>query len=128
MVIITAGISAGLVLFALSPILSLAIAVYCMISVFRNVGIPLYQAWVNQKLDSSTRATVFSISSQVDAFGQIGGGPLSAFVAGRFSVIAALILSGLLLLPAMRYIQRTDSLTEQTEPIESEAAGRLDGN
>ena len=128
MVIITAGISAGLVLFALSPILSLAIAVYCMISVFRNVGIPLYQAWVNQKLDSSTRATVFSISSQVDAFGQIGGGPLSAFVAGRFSVIAALLLSGLLLLPALRYIQRTNSLTEQTEPIESEVAGRPDGS
>jgi DHA3 family tetracycline resistance protein-like MFS transporter len=92
------------------------------------VGIPLYQAWVNQKLDSSSRATVFSISSQVDAFGQIGGGPLSAFVASRFSVIGALLLSGFLLLPALRFIHRTNSLSELTEGIESETAKQLEGN
>jgi hypothetical protein len=36
---------------------------------------PLYTAWISQRIDSSVRATVLSLSSQVDAFGQIMGGP-----------------------------------------------------
>ena len=42
----------------------------------RSVIGPVYTTWVNQSLDSRVRATVISMSSQVDAIGQIGGGPL----------------------------------------------------
>jgi DHA3 family tetracycline resistance protein-like MFS transporter len=106
---ITFGISAGLVGFALSPIFALTIIAYWIISVLRNVVGPLYSAWVNQKLDSNTRATVLSMSSQVDAIGQMGGGPLSAVVAGVYSVTAAIITSGLLLLPALPLIGRANT-------------------
>ena len=106
---ITFGISAGLIGFALSPIFAVTIVAYWVISVLRNVMEPLYSAWVNQKLDSNTRATVLSMSSQVDAIGQMGGGPLVALVAGIYSVIAAIITSGLLLLPALPLIGRANT-------------------
>jgi len=106
---ITFGISAGLIGFALSPIFAVTIVAYWVISVLRNVVGPLYNAWVNQKLDSNTRATVLSMSSQVDAIGQMGGGPLVALIAGIYSVIAAIITSGLLLLPALPLIGRANT-------------------
>ncbi len=106
---ITFGISTALIGFALSPVFAVTIAAYWVISVFRNVVGPLYNAWVNQKLDSSTRATVLSISSQVDAIGQMGGGPLMALVAGIYSVTAAILTSGLLLLPALPLISRANA-------------------
>jgi DHA3 family tetracycline resistance protein-like MFS transporter len=106
---ITFGISAGLIGFAISPIFAVTIVAYWAISVFRNVVGPLYNAWVNQKLDSSTRATVLSMSSQVDSFGQIGGGPFMALIAGLYSVTAAIITSGLLLLPALPLIGKANS-------------------
>lgn len=110
---ITFGISAGLISFALSPIFAVTIIVYWIISVLRNVAGPLYSAWVNQKLDSGTRATVLSMSSQVDAIGQMGGGPVVALVAGLYSVTAALITSGLLLVPALPLIGRANSQSIQ---------------
>ncbi len=114
---ITFGISAGLIGFALSPIFAVTIIAYWFISVLRNVAGPLYSTWVNQKLDPNTRATVLSMSSQVDAIGQMGGGPLAAAVAGTVSVIAAIITSGLLLLPALPLIGRANSqsIAEQVE-------------
>lgn len=117
---ITFGISTGLIGFALSPIFALTIISYWIISVFRNVMGPLYNAWVNQKLDSNTRATVLSMSSQVDAIGQMGGGPLMALVAGIYSVTAAIITSGLLLLPALPLIVRanTQSIADMDTQIQ----------
>jgi DHA3 family tetracycline resistance protein-like MFS transporter len=106
---ITFGISAGLIGFALSPFFVLTIVAYWVISMLRNVMEPLYSAWVNQKLSSNTRATVLSMSSQVDAIGQMGGGPLVALVAGIYSVIAAIVTSGLLLLPALPLIAHANA-------------------
>jgi DHA3 family tetracycline resistance protein-like MFS transporter len=117
---ITFGISAGLVSFALSPIFALTIAAYWVISVLRNVMEPLYSAWVNQKLDSNTRATVLSMSSQVDAIGQMGGGPLMALVAGVYSVTASIVTSGLLLLPALPLIGRANTQSSAYEDAQAE--------
>jgi MFS transporter, DHA3 family, tetracycline resistance protein len=117
---ITFGISAGLIGFAISPIFAATIVAYWMISVLRNVMEPLYSAWVNQKLDSNTRATVLSMSSQVDAIGQMGGGPLMALVAGIYSVIAAIVTSGLLLLPALPLISRANAQSIAGEDTQSE--------
>ena len=106
---ITFGISAGLIGFALSPVFAFTILAYWIVSVLRNVMGPLYTTWVNQKLDPNTRATVLSMSSQVDAVGQMGGGPLAAAIAGIYSVTAAIITSGVLLLPAIPLISRANT-------------------
>lgn len=41
------------------------------------------------------------MSSQVDAIGQIGGGPIVGMIASLVSVKVAIIVSGLLLTPAL---------------------------
>jgi DHA3 family tetracycline resistance protein-like MFS transporter len=108
---ITIGIAAFIVLFAWSPWLGLTLGVYLLISALRNLVGPLTDAWVNQRLDSDVRATVLSMTGQVDAVGQIAGGPLIGLVASLFSVPAAMTVSGLLLTPALPLIRAADRKT-----------------
>jgi DHA3 family tetracycline resistance protein-like MFS transporter len=108
---ITIGIAAFIVLFAWSPWLGLTLGVYLLISALRNLVGPLTDAWVNQRLDSDVRATVLSMTGQVDAVGQIVGGPLIGLVASLFSVPAAMTVSGLLLTPALPLIRAADRKT-----------------
>ncbi|MBI5354649.1 MAG: MFS transporter [Chloroflexi bacterium] len=110
---ITFGISAGLIGFALAPVFGITLVMYLGVSVLRNVMGPLYTAWVNQRLDSNTRATVHSMAGQVDAIGQIAGGPSVGLVARFFSVTAAITTSGMLLLPAMLLVGRANSQSEK---------------
>ena len=109
MFIVTGVIALAITGFAVSPLLSLTLSLYLVINVFRSVRDPLAAAWVNQKLDPQTRATVHSMAGQVDAFGQIAGGPSVGLVARSFSVAAAIAASGLLLLPAMLLVGRANS-------------------
>ncbi|MCJ7734564.1 MAG: MFS transporter [Anaerolineales bacterium] len=113
MFIVTGTISASLIGFALSPVLGLTLTIYLLITVLRTIAIPMYTSWVNQKLDSGTRATVISISSQVDAIGQISGGPGVGLIAKLVSVVAAIFTSGLLLSPALFLIGRANHQTEE---------------
>ena len=97
----------GLIGFALSPLLVLSLGFYLVVSVLRNVHIPLQTSWVNQKLDPQVRATVHSMFGQVDAIGQVLGGPVVAGIASIGSAVASLVTSGLLLTPAL-YIVGVD--------------------
>jgi DHA3 family tetracycline resistance protein-like MFS transporter len=101
-------ISAAMIGFSISPLLPLTIALYLLIDVMRDVQNPLHAAWVNQKLDSSVRATIHSMSGQVDAIGQVAGGPAVGLIA-RTSVAAAISASGLLLTPAVWLVGRANS-------------------
>ncbi|MEJ2448670.1 MAG: MFS transporter [Anaerolineales bacterium] len=107
---VTGALSLSLIVYALAPWFGLALGIYLLIAVLRRIAIPLYTAWVNQKLDSGTRATVISISSQVDAVGQIAGGPGVGLIAKLVSVVAAITTSGLLLSPALFLIRRANRL------------------
>jgi len=109
MLAITALLAAAIVGFALSPIFPLTIVIYWAIGTLRNVANPVYTAWANQKLEPATRATVLSMSGQVDAFGQIAGGPAVGLIARTFSVVAAITTSGLLLTPALWLVGRANS-------------------
>ena len=108
MMVVTGVISISLIGFALSPYLGLALIIYLLIYVLRTISYPLYTAWVNQNLDSETRATVLSISGQVDAIGQIAGGPGVGLIAKLVSVVTAIITSGALLSPALFLIRRAN--------------------
>ena len=122
MFLITGFISASLIGFALSPLLGLALGLYLLIDLLRDIAMPLYTAWVNQKLDSGTRATVLSMSGQVDAIGQIAGGPGVGLIANLVSVTAAITTSGLLLSPALLLIGRANAQSREQVPAELEAA------
>ena len=105
---VTGGIIIAMLGFALSPLLFLTLCLYLTIDVLRDVRAPLQTAWVNHKLDPQTRATVHSMTGQVDSIGQIGGGS-SALVARFLSVATAIAISGLTLTPALFLIRQANS-------------------
>lgn len=107
--VVTGGISLALLGFALSPFLILSLTLYLVIVALRDVHIPLQTAWINQKLDSKVRATVHSMFGQVDAIGQMLGGPIVAVIAAVGSAVASLVTSSLLLTPALFFIRRANS-------------------
>jgi DHA3 family tetracycline resistance protein-like MFS transporter len=119
---LTALLSLAIFTFALSPALAVSILAVWLVSITRNVLGPLYDAWVNQRLDSDTRATVISMSGQVDAIGQIASGPAAGIVS-LWSIQAAITLASLLLLPALPLIKRANRLhAEEISEMESTPA------
>jgi DHA3 family tetracycline resistance protein-like MFS transporter len=117
--LVTAVISVALIGFALSPFLALSLSLYLVISVLRNIQIPLQTGWVNQKLDPQVRATVHSMFGQVDAIGQVMGGPIVAGIAAVGSAVTSLVTSGLLLTPALFFIDRANSQSKEELELET---------
>jgi hypothetical protein len=62
---------------------------------------------LNQNIRSEVRATVLSMNGQADALGQVAGGPAIGAIGSAFSIRAALVLSGLLITPALALYTRT---------------------
>jgi DHA3 family tetracycline resistance protein-like MFS transporter len=118
--VVTGAISVALLGFALSPFLFLSLSLYLAISVLRNVQTPLQTAWINQKLDSQVRATVHSMFGQVDAIGQVLGGPIVAVIASVGSAVASLVTSSLLLLPALFFVSRANSQSASGAEVDAE--------
>jgi DHA3 family tetracycline resistance protein-like MFS transporter len=91
----------ALVGFGLSRSFWLTLVLFWLIFVLREVRYPLNTAWVNLNVDDSqVRATLLSASSQVDAIGQLAGGPVLGVV-GNTSIRTALLSSALLLTPVI---------------------------
>jgi DHA3 family tetracycline resistance protein-like MFS transporter len=91
----------SLITFGLAPGITLAILSIWSVSVLRGTSMPLYSAWLNKGLRPATRATVLSIRGQVDAVGQLIGGPVIGAVAMILGLRAAMIGVALLLMPAV---------------------------
>ncbi len=98
---LSALLLASLAGFALGGNFGLAVGLVVAIGVIRETIYPLYTAWVNRRLDSRVRATVISMSSQVDALGQIAGGPALGVIARQFTIQAGLLGSTILLSPVL---------------------------
>jgi len=101
------AIVVSLATYALSRNLAFSIGLYLFFSILREVTEPMYDAWVNTRLDSEVRATVLSMSSQVNALGQIAGGPLVGVIARAFSTTAGLLTSSALLVPVLGVLMRS---------------------
>ncbi|HPO58557.1 MAG TPA: MFS transporter [Anaerolineaceae bacterium] len=99
--LLSAGLLASLVLFALADNFWLALLFYWLIGTAREVISPLYTAWVNHGLEPGVRATVHSAAGQVDAIGQIAGGPLVGVIARSAGLQAGLLMSAGLLAPVL---------------------------
>lgn len=120
--LVTGTISIALIGFAVSPLLLLSLILYLTVSVLRNVHGPLQTAWINQKLDSQVRATVHSMFGQVDAIGQMLGGPIVALIASVSSAVASLVTSGILLTPALFFIRRANNRSRDEADLAAETA------
>ena len=99
--------------FALTGSAWLAIPLLWLIRMAREMNGTLYTAWVNQRLESKVRATVLSMSSQVDAVGQIAGGPLLGAVGSALSIQAALLASSLTLSPVLGFLIKGKKLEKE---------------
>lgn len=113
----------SILLCAFAPGFYLALAGRWGNSIFSSIQGPLYGAWLNQSIDSNVRATVLSMSSQVNALGQIAGGPAVGAV-GNASIRWAIALSGLLFAPTIPLYGRAHrQAPEQSEvpPVALEA-------
>jgi sugar phosphate permease len=120
MSLITGLLVLGILSFALSPTLVLAVTFMIAVGLLRGVSGPLQMAWINQRLDSRVRATIHSMFGQVDAIGQTAGGPVIGLIANVFSVKLAVGISSLLLSPALLFIQRANRIqTPESEAHET---------
>ncbi len=94
-------IVAGLVVFGLAPNFVIAVGSIWMVFSLRRTGAPLYSAWLNKGLKSEIRATVLSMRGQLDAIGQLIGGPIIGIIALQAGLRAGMIGVGLMLFPAV---------------------------
>jgi DHA3 family tetracycline resistance protein-like MFS transporter len=92
----------GVLLFGLVFNIWVAFATVMVYRVMRGAGGPLLSAWTNKEIQSSrARATVFSMLGQVDAVGQLVGGPIIGAVATVLTLRAGIVGTGLLLTPVL---------------------------
>jgi DHA3 family tetracycline resistance protein-like MFS transporter len=97
---------AGIVVFGLATSFELAAAGYLVHMVFRSISGPLFTGWINRHVDRSVRATVLSMGGQIEAVGQLTGGPLIGAIAELSSLRAAMVAVGATLLPAPALLLR----------------------
>ncbi|QZZ19057.1 MFS transporter [Leptothermofonsia sichuanensis E412] len=97
----------SLLTFSLSHSFELALASCWATDLLRAANEPVYIAWINQKLNSATRATVFSMGSQINAIGKILGGPILGVIGNDLSIRAAIAASGMILVPVLLLYMRT---------------------
>jgi DHA3 family tetracycline resistance protein-like MFS transporter len=99
---IVSAMVVSLLLVATGPTLGIVLAAKWAFDTFRNLYIPIHEVWINQNIkDSSVRATVISMVGQLDAFGEIAGGPGVGLIGERVAIRAALLVSTALLIPAV---------------------------
>ncbi len=101
------GMIGGLAVFALTSSFPLAVLLMLTFDVCRGLTFPIQETWTNQFIDSKVRATVLSVQSQVDALGQMSGGPVIGSIGNAFGLRAALSLSSAILLPVLPLYQNT---------------------
>lgn len=91
----------SIAVFASAPVAAVALSALWAYWLVRDIVAPLSEAWLNQHLESSSRATVFSFAGQADALGQLAGGPLLGLVAASAGTPAAILASALVLVPSL---------------------------
>jgi DHA3 family tetracycline resistance protein-like MFS transporter len=88
----------SMVAFALADRFFIAVIFSMIFSTARSVTFPLTDAWLNTHIPSRIRATILSMTGQLDAIGQFVGGPIIGWVGTiRSTRVAILTASGILL-------------------------------
>jgi MFS transporter, DHA3 family, tetracycline resistance protein len=106
LILLQAGtVGTGLV-FALAGEFWLAVAASLIGGLLIGTASPLLTTWLATSTDPASRATVFSMVGQVDAGGQILGGPPVGYLGDRISIRAALLTSAILIAPAVALLGR----------------------
>lgn len=81
----------GLVVFATTGHFLVAVGTFIVVNILRRIVQPLFLACVNRGLDSSVRATVLSTVNQMNAIGEVAGGPMVGAVGATWGLRVALL-------------------------------------
>lgn len=95
--------------FALAGYFWLALAMLWLRQIASVISGPVNSAWMNRQLEPNVRATVLSMESQVNAIGQVVGGPVLGGVGSAVSIRAALIGSAAVSAPIVALYARVRS-------------------
>ncbi|WP_389221176.1 MFS transporter [Cytobacillus mangrovibacter] len=100
-------IISSLIGFSYSTSIIALLGFYLIIQMVRQIMQPLEEIWLNTIIpESSVRATFFSMKGQIDAIGQISGGPIIGGVASIFSIKTAILISAVLLSPVLYLLRK----------------------
>ncbi len=94
----------SIIVFALASNFYLALLAYWCSTVFRATLVPLSTTWITHNSDPRIRATIISMFGQVDAIGQIAGGPGVGYIGSVVSIRAALLTTSAILAPAILFL------------------------
>lgn len=108
-----AGMVVMMLMFALTGQFYLALAAMIAFNGMRAVTFPLTRTWVNQQIDSKVRATVLSMTGQIDALGELSGGPVLGAIGSLRSLRAALLTSAMVLSPTVPLYQRIRNVKQE---------------
>jgi len=122
LLVLTGFLAFGLIAFAGASGFWWAVAAYWLISATRSMMYPLYRAWLNRSVPSPVRATVLSVSSQMDALGQFAGGPAIGFVGNLRGLRAAIYTAAALLSPALPLFGSVLRRREPSLPLAEQTA------
>jgi DHA3 family tetracycline resistance protein-like MFS transporter len=94
-------VMAGGIVVAVAGSFALAAVALLITQLFVQLAQPVINTWRNQHISSDVRATVLSMSGQVNMLGQLGGGLAVGVVGNRFGIRAALVLASVFLAPVL---------------------------
>lgn len=97
----------GIVLYGMTTSLATGLVAFWIVGMVHGLLTPLLQTWINQQAESNVRATVLSIQGQTNALGQMVGGPAVGAIGTYFTLRAAIVTTGFLLLPVLVVLHRT---------------------
>lgn len=87
--------------FALTKDFKLMLIAYLSTNMFRAINDPILNAWLNSHIDDNARATILSMNGQINALGQIIGGPIIGIIATKISISIGIACTSLLVMPVL---------------------------
>lgn len=111
----------SLVVFALSGNFYLALISFWLATVGRRAGQPLSMTWITQNSKPRMRATIISMFGQVDAIGQIAGGPAVGYIGTIISLRAALLTTSAILAPTILFFMQALKLSKKVRVYAEES-------
>ncbi len=124
LVIATVFVLIGLTGLAVAPNFAFVVLAYLVAATARRVTGPILQMWKNRQIrgeDASARATILSMYGQVDAIGQVSGGPVVGAI-GNASLGLAMLASAGILSPALFLYGRAGRVAQTEVPPPSSEA------
>ena len=98
--VVNASVIASTLVFALSGNFALAVSMVIATTILRRVSEPISDAWLIQHTESASRATVFSLRGQANAFAQAALGPAMGVIAVMTTLRTSLVGTSILLAPS----------------------------